>query len=366
MKYILLLALCVWVVLMPAGALETEDVIRTQQEKLQLDKVEREVRQYLDGADVRMENSWEENLANLAETGLVKLPGILRNAVRSCALMLVISAFCALGESLADTAAGSKSMAIDLAGTLAVSAVAVSDVNSLINAGTATIESISSFSGVLLPVVATLTAATGAITGACARQMAAVLFSSVLIKLIHSVFIPLVYGQLALNIAHTATGNPGLRRLSALFKWIVVTMLTILMMVYVGYLTLSGVVSASTDAAAVKAAKFAISGAVPVVGSILADASESVLAASGILRSSVGVFGMIAVLGICLVPFLRLGVYYLAYKAAAALSAMLGGSSASNLIESLSGVFGVILAMVGASALMLLISLVSSVMVVTA
>ena len=36
-----------------------------------------------------------------------------------------------------------------------------------------------------------------------------------------------------------------------------------------------------------------MSGAVPVVGSILADAAESVLAGAGILRGMIGVFGML-------------------------------------------------------------------------
>ena len=366
MKRLVMIVLCLGAVLTSSLALDTEEIMVAQREELQLDEVEREARENLNGVDIRMESGWEENFSRLADAGAEVLPGILKTAARSCALMLVIAAFAALGEESVGSVAGGKNAAVDFAVALAVSGVAVSDVNSLLNIGTASIASISSFSGVLLPAVAALTAATGAITGAGVRQMAAVLFSSLLIKLIHGVLIPLICGYIALNIAHAAAGNPGLKRLAALFKWIIVTMLTVMLMVYVGYLTLSGVVSASTDAAAVKAAKFAISSAVPVVGGILADASESVLAASGILRSSVGVFGMISVLGICLVPFLRLGIYYLAYKAAAALSAMLGNSAAANLIESLSGAFGMILAMVGACALMLLISLVSSVMVVTA
>lgn len=114
---------------------------------------------------------------------------------------------------------------------------------------------------------------------------------------------PLVYGYIAASVAYAAVGNEGLKRLGALLKWLVTTVLTIVMLVFVGYLTISGIIAGSTDAATVKAAKFAISGAVPVVGGILADASESVLAAAGVLRSTVGIFGMIVILAICLLPF---------------------------------------------------------------
>lgn len=366
MKQFVLIAICLLVIVLPVRALSVNDVLEAQRDELELDELEKEARQYTDGMDLQMEYDWEENISNLIETGTDELFGVTKKAVRSCVIMVSIVLFCSLSEGMLEGAGGVKSPVVNLAGTLAISVVAVADIHSLLGLGVSSVESIAAFSNTLLPVVAALTAATGAITGAYARQMAAALFSSVLINLINSILVPLVYGYAVVSIAHAATGNAGLNRLAAIFKWTVVTLLTGILLIYVGYLTLSGVVSGSADAAAIKAAKFAISGAVPVVGGILADASESVLAASGILRSSVGVFGMIAVLGICLLPFLRLAVHYLAYKATAAVSASMGGNPVSGLVDSLSSTFGMILGMMGACALMLLISLVSSVMVVTA
>ena len=109
-----------------------------------------------------------------------------------------------------------------------------------------------------------------------------------------------------------------------------------------------------------------------MVGSILSDAAETVLASAGVLRGTVGVFGMVTVLGLCLVPLLRLAVHYLAYKLVAALASALGSgppctlvdrlSSAfrlSGLIDAISSAFGLVLGMMGASCLLLLITLVS-------
>ena len=60
----------------------------------------------------------------------------------------------------------------------------------------------------------------------------------------------------------------------------------LLLLAFVGYLTASGAIAGSVDAAAVKTAKLAISRAIPVVGGILADASETVLAGAGGLRGT--------------------------------------------------------------------------------
>jgi stage III sporulation protein AE len=53
------------------------------------------------------------------------------------------------------------------------------------------------------------------------------------------------------------------------------------MLAFVGYLTVSGVIAGSADAVAIKAAKSRRLRMVPVVGGILSDAAETVLAAPG-------------------------------------------------------------------------------------
>ena len=156
-------------------------------------------------------------------------------------------------------------------------------------------------------------------------------------------------------------GNEGLKRIAGTLKWVVTTVLTVLLLAYVGYLTVSGVVAGTADAVAVKAAKFTVSSMVPVVGGILSDAAETVLAGAGILKSAVGVFGMLAILSMCLVPFLQLGVHYLAYKLTAALAATVADGRVAGLIDGIGGAFGLILGMTGASALLLLVSMVASV-----
>ena len=191
--------------------------------------------------------------------------------------------------------------------------------------------------------------------------MATMLLSDLLITLINRVLLPLVYTYIAACVAWAAVGNEGLKRMAATLKWAVTTVLTAVLILFVTYLTISGVIAGTTDALTVKAAKFTMSSMVPVVGGILSDAAETVLAGAGILKNTVGVFGMLVVIGICLVPFLQLGFHYLTYKVASALSATLSGSRVAALIDQISGAFGLVLGMTGACALLLLISMVAAV-----
>ena len=134
--------------------------------------------------------------------------------------------------------------------------------------------------------------------------------------------------------------------------------LRVVLFVFTGYLTVTGVISGSADAAAVRATKAAVSGMVPVVGSILSDASETLLASASALKSSMGVFGMLAVLAICLTPFLKIGAQYLLLKGTAAVSGTIGMPQQVKLVKHAATAMGYLLAMTGACALMLLISVV--------
>ena len=133
------------------------------------------------------------------------------------------------------------------------------------------------------------------------------------------------------------------------------------MLAYTGYLAIAGSVSSAADATALKAAHLAISGMIPVVGGILSDATEAVFSGASVLRNSVGIFGVVGVLGFCAVPFLRLGIQFLLYKLSAALSATLSDHPAARLIQDLSSVFALVMGMAGACALITLLSLISTI-----
>ena len=356
MALVLLLAA---VLAMPASALEA--AIDRQEEAVDVKGLEREARR--NGGIVDYGTGLNEGLAELLETGTGELKGIFRRAARSGVLLLIVLLLCGMADAMQMTCGKDGNPAVPLVGAVAVTAIAVVDVNSLLGIGRNTVNHMASFSNVLLPTVAAVTATTGAVTGAAVRQMAAVLFCDLLVNLIDKLLVPLLYGFVALSVAHAVMGNGGLWQVAKFLKWAATTMLTVMMMAFVGYLSLSGVVAGGADAISVKAAKFAISSAIPVVGGILADAAETVLASAGVLKSTIGVFGALTVLGICLLPMLQMAVHYLVYKLVAALAALLGGDRLCVLVERIGSAFGLMMGMTGSCCLLLLIALVSSVSV---
>ena len=308
----------------------------------------------------------DQGLSNLLTDAFSQITGLFQASLATGAKLMAVVLLCALAQGAQGGDKGDGLRAVEIAGALSITALTMTDMAARIGMGREAIGRMDLFAQTLLPVMAVLTAATGGITAAAARQGATVLFSQLLIGAMDQLLIPLVYAYVAVSCAHAAVGSPGLAKLAGLMKGAVTFLLTAFLLAFVGYLTASGAIAGSVDASAVKAAKLAISRAIPVVGGILADASETVLAGVGVLRGSVGVAGLLVVLAICLTPFLRLALQYLVYKGTAALCALVAQPRLSQLIDAIGGAFGLVLGMTGASALVLLVSVVSAVSGVTA
>lgn len=287
------------------------------------------------------------------------LPGVIKAGVRSALTLMAVVLLCAMADSAQTGEVTGGLRPAVMAGALSITALSVSDMTAMMGLGRRTIDNMQGFAQALLPAVAAVNAAAGSPGGAAVRQIATALFSNLLLSLIDRLLLPLLYAYVCACTACAAVGNPGLKKVSQVLKWVISGSLTALLLLFVTYLTVSGVLSGTTDAAAVKAAKLAISTAVPVVGKIISDAAETILVGAGVLRNTVGLFGMVVVVCLCIAPFLQLGMHYLAYKLTGALAAILADPRLGELIDGISTAFALLLGMTGSCALMLLISIVS-------
>ena len=355
MRRRILMCLAVLLLLSGMGAASASDVLAAQSEALDLDALQDAAGGYLPDGALEAGISLDEGLQTILDTGSGQISGVVRKAVRSGVLLLTVVLLCGLAEGLYGGMGVSQTTdVVAIVGALAITAVAVADANSLIGMGREALEQMETFSKILLPTITAAAAAAGSPSGAVARQLATMLFSDILITLINRLLLPLVYTYIAACVAYAAVGNEGLKRIAGTLKWVVTSILTVVLLVFVGYLTVSGVIAGSTDAVTVKAAKFTMSSLVPVVGGILSDAAETVLAGAGILKNAVGVFGMLAVLCMCVAPFLQLGIHYLTYKVTSALSATVSSGRVAGLIDQIGGAFGLVLGITCAAMLVAL------------
>lgn len=251
-------------------------------------------------------------------------------------------------------------------GALWITAVSAGDISALIGLGQETISKTSELSKLLMPALAAATAATGGVTAATVRQVGTVLFSDILLTVIERFLIPMLYLYIGTAAADTVLEGGALGSMGGLLKKTVTWILRVLLILFTTYLTISSAIAGTADAQAVRLAKTAVSTVVPLVGGILAEAAESVLVGAGLLRGMIGVFGTLAVVSMCLAPFLRLAVQYVLYQMAGFAAQTAGPEKLAKLLMKLGDAFALVLGMTASCALLLLISLVSTLTVVIA
>lgn len=253
---------------------------------------------------------------------------------------------------------GQSSDIVQLSGTVAIALTLISPSNALIQLGISTIQQISDYGKLLLPVMTAALAAQGGITSSGALYAGTAVFNAVLSSVLATLFIPTIYLYMVVSIANNAIGNEMLKNICKFLKWLMTWFLKAAIFIFTGYISITGVVSGAVDTSAIKAAKIAITGAVPVVGGIMSDASEAILVSAGIMKNSVGVFGLLTIFSLWLGPFLKIGLHYILLKISAAFCATFGHKQSCNLISDFAGIMGLVLAATGVMCLLFFISVV--------
>lgn len=262
----------------------------------------------------------------------------------------------ALLLSIASVWSGRSPIPLKLVGALVGCTLLLGSSKSMLQLAANTILELTDYGKLLFPVLTTAMAAQGGVTASAALYAGTMVLDTVLASLISGAMLPAVSGFLALGVGFAVTGEDILKRMRDFMRNGIAWFLKALLTAFTAYMSITGVVSGTTDTAALKATKVTISTVVPVVGSVLSDASEAVLVSTGIVRNAAGIYGIVAVLAVFLVPFLKIGLQYLTLKVTASLCMLLEAGGLREVVEDASTAMGLLLAMTGTVCLLLLIS----------
>lgn len=296
--------------------------------------------------------SFGEGLWYVFKAALAEIQPKVAEASGICLSLIAV----VLLASMLQSFIGSGKQTVELVATLTIGFLLFQSSNTLVRLGTQTVEELSQYGKLLLPVMTAAMASQGGITVSAALYTGTAAFDAILGAIISRLITPMVYIYLCLCVANRAIGEELLENLRSFVKWAMTWCLKLVLYIFTGYIGITGVVSGATDAAALKAMRLTISGFVPVVGGIISDASEAILVGAGVVKSAVGVYGLITLLAIWIGPFLRIGVQYLLLKVTAGVCGVFGTKQASGLVHDFSAVMGFLLAMTGTMCLLLLIS----------
>lgn len=298
--------------------------------------------------------TFADGLWEIVKSAIGRLQPDLKDGMGICLSIIAV----AMLVSILRQMSGNSASIVEIAGVLVICLLLFNSAGTMIRLGADTVKELSEYGKLLLPVMTGAMAATGATATSAALYTGTAVFDAVLSALIAKLLVPMVYGFLVLSIAAAITGESMIKKLrdgiNGLMSWALKTVLYI----FTGYMGITGVITGSTDAAALKAAKLTIAGVVPMVGGILSEASDAVLVGAGLTKSAVGVYGLWAIAAIWISPFLKLGIQYLLLKLTDAICETFDCKAITDVVGAFTAAMGVLLGMTGAVCFLLLVSVV--------
>jgi stage III sporulation protein AE len=217
------------------------------------------------------------------------------------------------------------------------------------------IQNLVSFINLLIPILITLMITTGSITSAGILEPLILFMVTIIGNFIVNVVIPITLVSTALGIISQISDKVQIDKLAKFMKSSTIWVLGVILTLFVGITSLEGNLSSSVDGVTAKTTKAAVSNFIPVVGKILGDAVDTVMGCSIILKNALGVVGVIVIIGICIVPILKLATLMIMYYLGSALCQPIADGKIIKLLSHMGDTFKLLLAVLCSVSVMLII-----------
>lgn len=178
----------------------------------------------------------------------------------------------------------------------------------------------------LMPLVLALLASTGGITSAALFHPMVIFLVNTSGTLISTIVFPLLFLSALLSIVSSFSVKYQLTRLAKLLRTISLGLMGSFLTIFLAVLSLQGATAAVADGVAIRTAKYIAGNFVPVVGRVFADAAETVVGASLLVKNAVGMIGVIILLFLVAFPALKILILAFIYNLSSAVMQPLGNS----------------------------------------
>lgn len=239
---------------------------------------------------------------------------------------------------------------------LAAAGFLLGSLGTLVKAVQATMDSVNVFMLSFVPVYGVVVASGGSPTAAVSYQTTLLAATELFMQGVRAAVLPMLLVSLALGCVGTVADGFCLSSFSATFYKIVLWGLGLFSTVFSGVLSVQQMVAAAGDSVSSRMVKFSLASFVPVVGGVLSEAYSTVIGCAGLLRSTVGAFGVVATLVIVLPPLLSCVGWSVCLGLGGNAAALFKLDALEKLCRCIGGAVRVLIAVLAVSGLMMIVS----------
>lgn len=280
----------------------------------------------------------------------------IKTGIRSLISILVIIIIHSILKSVSESLENDNiSKLIYYVQYIAIVTIVMSNFSDIINLVKETTVNLVGFMNTLIPVLISLMLYTGSVTTTSILEPIILFMINFIGNLIQDILIPVMLIITSISVVSKISDKIQIEKISKFLKSSTTWLLGIILTVFVGVVSLEGTLSSSVDGITAKTAKTIVSSSIPVVGKILGDVVDSVLGCGVILKNAVGFLGVIIIIGICILPILKLAVLTFSYKLVASISEVIADAKIVKLLDEISEIFKILFAILVTISFMVII-----------
>lgn len=213
--------------------------------------------------------------------------------------------------------------------------LAINSFHVSITYATEAISGMINFMMAMVPLLFTLLASMGNVVTVSVTHPLVVFMVHTVGTIVYTVVFPLLFFSAILHIVSSLTDKYKLTQLANLLRTIGMALLGILLTVFLGVISVKGITGSVADGVTLRTAKYLTGNFVPVVGKVFADATDTVISASLLVKNSIGLVGVIILLFLCAFPAIKILTLALIFNLSAAVMQPLGNSPITTCLETI-------------------------------
>lgn len=261
--------------------------------------------------------------------------GKLESPLKSLMKLLSVIILIAVCESFMPDDDKMKNV-INMAAVLFSVTVIISPLYDAMESAVSSVGVCADFMKSLIPVLVGIVSASGNPSLAVSFQSCAFAAAEVISALGKNYVVPIVGAVTALDLTGSLMPSMKLSGITELVKKTVIQTLSFTATLYVSFLGIKGALANAADTVASKGIKLVISSAVPIVGGAVSEAYSGIIGSLVLVRSTVGIFGIIVIAVITVPSMLQLLFWIFALKLGAAAGEVFSLGGVSSLLKALS------------------------------
>lgn len=325
---------------------EIENYLKDTDKSLS-DVIPSEADELLEQNDISLENS--QNVSKLSVSYWINLVKDIffekiEQPLKLLGQMLIIILTLTLIKSLME---GSElDSLLSVIGALASVGILYTSLSECVNIVNETIASASVFMYTYVPIFSSILSAGGCATSGITYYVIILAVCEIIGYITKNMLLPFLGFTVAASIAEAI--NPSFLgvNLSGSLKNISKWILGFITTVFIGVISIQGILGTAADTLGTRAIKFAASSFIPIVGGAMSEAYSTFFGSVSFIRSGVGAVGIVVLLFTVLSPLISVLCLKIVLSVSKGVSAFFGQQSISSLLSGINSVLSIILGII--------------------